>query len=80
MLGYDPTMTLIDANVAEPYKSVWEITMPRADNSGEHDTFVLFRALSLTAGESICGRATRVWLAYRKDQGPNTREVQSNDP
>lgn len=79
MLGYDPTLRLIEANVAEPYNSIWEIDMPRGEDPAERDTFVLFRALSLTAGETICGRAARVWLAHQKDSDPKTREVQHSE-
>jgi hypothetical protein len=79
MLGYDTTMRLVGANVEEPYNSSWEIDMPRGEDPTKYDTFVLFRAISLTAGESICARATRVWLAHRYDSDLETQEVRLNN-
>jgi hypothetical protein len=75
-LGYDTIMTPISIDVKEPYKSVWEVKMPRKGSiPGETDTYILFRALSLTAGGVICGRAPRIWLARRKYDDSEGSEV-----
>lgn len=51
----------------------WRLEMPkpRSDEpskmSHETEAFILFQHLSLSRGEVIFGRATRVWKAWRQD-------------
>ena len=52
----------------------WRLEMPkpRSDEpskmSDETEAFILFQHLSLSRGEVILGRATRVWKAWREDE------------
>jgi hypothetical protein len=56
------------------HRHYWRLEMPkpRADEpsemSDETEAFNLFQHLSLSRGEVILGRATRVWKAWRQDE------------
>jgi hypothetical protein len=56
------------------YGHYWRLEMPkpRSDEpskmSDETEAFILFQHLSLSRGEVILGRATRVWKAWREDE------------
>ena len=56
------------------YGHYWRLEMPkpRSDEpskmSDDTEAFILFQHLSLSRGEVILGRATRVWKAWREDE------------
>lgn len=51
------------------YKRMWVVSMNKPFTNGasdlDQDKFVLYHALSLARAEVLCGRATRIWLAWK---------------
>ncbi|EIM86708.1 uncharacterized protein STEHIDRAFT_121579, partial [Stereum hirsutum FP-91666 SS1] len=56
-------------NPDNPYDQHWwvlSVLKPNAESNGERENFVLWGAISVARGEVICGRATRVWQAWKQ--------------
>lgn len=57
------------APIDSTYNRMWVVSMNRPLTNGASDldqeTFVLYHALSLARAEVLCGRATRIWLAWK---------------
>jgi hypothetical protein len=63
-------MRLLYRDPDDPHKTRWAVDMPAPDATGsETETFILFHAQRLAPGGIICGRATRVWLAFKQEPG-----------
>lgn len=56
------------------HNHLWRVEMPKPlaneplKMSNDTEAFVFFKHLSLSRGEVILGRATRVWKAWREDE------------
>lgn len=66
-------------DVAEYY---WRMVVHgiQSDGSVKEEAFILFHHLSLSRGEVILGRATRIWKAWREEDmkyPPKQRQVRS---
>lgn len=87
LLGWMPKLSYeISLNTEE--EDYWVVDMPKPKEGAEYgvmdenatERFVLFKGLTLERGRVICGRATRIWKAWRFDElvlPPDQRQVRS---
>lgn len=71
-LESSPSWEVSGGNCLDPdnfYDQPWwvlSVLKPNAEPNGERENFVIWGTISVARGEVICGRATRVWQAWKE--------------